>query len=304
MLACSTSWNSHRHTDGGEMMAELLKLGFEHIELGHGLRISQLEGILQFVERGDVQITSVHNFCPMPVEVMADSPDCYEYTSHRESDRNRAIKLTRETIQLAARVGAKAVVVHGGRIRALPMHRELMKLVREKKLLTKEYARQKLQDVLAREKAVPLYLERLVAALTPLLALAAEQNVHLGLENRERYEDVPSEREILPLLAKFSSPYLGYWHDFGHAQIKANLALLDHAGWLQLAGNRVFGCHLHDVIFPNKDHQPPFTGEIDYDELIPLVPAGCPMILEMHPDTPAEAIQTAAAKWRHRFGHS
>ncbi|HEY5792313.1 MAG TPA: TIM barrel protein, partial [Chthoniobacterales bacterium] len=216
----------------------------------------------------------------------------------------RAVKLTQETIKLAALIGARAVILHGGRIRALPLHRRLMRLVREKKFLTKEYAREKLRAVLQREKAGPLYLERLVSALTPLLALAAENGVHLGLENRERYEDVPSEREILPLLARFNSPYLGYWHDFGHAQIKHNLALLDHADWLRLAGNRIFGGHLHDVTFPNLDHLPPFTGELDYAQLIPLLPAGCPLILEMHPDTPAGQIQQAAAEWRRRFGTS
>ena len=74
MLACSTSWNSHRHFNGEDMLAEIVGMGFEYVELSHGLRVSHLEGVLQFVARGDVKISSVHNFCPMPVEVMSDSP--------------------------------------------------------------------------------------------------------------------------------------------------------------------------------------------------------------------------------------
>ena len=73
-------------------------------------------------------------------------------------------------------------------------------------------------------------------------------------------------------LRTLDSPSIGYWHDFGHAQIKQNMALLDHADWLDHIGQRALGCHVHDVKWPFKDHCPPFTGEINYAQLVPKLP--------------------------------
>lgn len=39
MLVFSTCWNSHRHQDGEEMIDEILSLGFDHVELSHGIKV-------------------------------------------------------------------------------------------------------------------------------------------------------------------------------------------------------------------------------------------------------------------------
>src|SRR5437762_2457389 len=99
MLSLSTCWNSHRH-EAGELIAhEARALGFKYIELSHGLKISQLPALLKAVNQCVIKISSVHNYCPSPVEVMLDAPDAYEFTSHRSTDRNRALALTEKTIE-------------------------------------------------------------------------------------------------------------------------------------------------------------------------------------------------------------
>ena len=45
MIAFSTCWNSSRHNDGEEMIDEILELGFDTIEISHGLSIALLPGI-------------------------------------------------------------------------------------------------------------------------------------------------------------------------------------------------------------------------------------------------------------------
>ena len=70
MLSFSTCWNSSRHTDGDVMLREIKELGFDEVELGHGIRISLMPGIQQMYDAGKVKFTSLHNFCPLPVEVM------------------------------------------------------------------------------------------------------------------------------------------------------------------------------------------------------------------------------------------
>ena len=66
MLVFSTCWNSHRHQDGEEMIDEILSLGFDHVELSHGIKLSLLPGIMRAVEAGKVRVAGVHNYFPAP----------------------------------------------------------------------------------------------------------------------------------------------------------------------------------------------------------------------------------------------
>ncbi len=291
----------HRHTSGETMVEELLRLGIDTIELGHGLKITQVEGILKVFERGDVKISSVHNFCPHPMEIPGDSPDCYEFTSHRDTDRRRATKLTSDTIELAARLKARAVVLHGGRVRTMRCYRKALEMIENGEFLTKAYGDMKIEALAAREESGPKRLERLRAAIDHFAPRAAELGILLGLENRERYEDVPSEREMLPFLNRCGHPNLGYWHDFGHAQIKHNMAFLNHKQWLESAAPRLVGCHVHDVSWPNLDHQPPFSGEVPFLELVPLLPSDVPVVFEMNPDAETDAVLASRKRWQQTF---
>jgi sugar phosphate isomerase/epimerase len=167
-------------------------------------------------------------------------------------------------MEFARKVGAGAVVIHGGRVRTMRSYRQGLELIEGGQLFTKAYGQFKIEALRKREAGAVRPLARLEAMLDNVLPLAEELNIFLGLENRERYEDVPSEREMLPLLNRYNHPQLGYWHDFGHAQIKQNMAFLDHEAWFCEALPRLVGCHVHDVLWPNDDHQPPFTGEVNF----------------------------------------
>ncbi len=68
MLVFSTCWNSHRHQDGEEMIDEILSLGFDHVELSHGIKLSLLPGIMRAVEAGKVRVAGVHNYFPAPID--------------------------------------------------------------------------------------------------------------------------------------------------------------------------------------------------------------------------------------------
>ena len=100
MIAFSTSWNSNRHTSGEEMLREIKALGFDLIELGHGIRISLVPGIQKMFDAGEVRFSSLHNFCPLPVEALSGSPDCYQMSAPDQSERDRAVKHTLQTIDL------------------------------------------------------------------------------------------------------------------------------------------------------------------------------------------------------------
>ena len=304
MLSFSTCWNSTRHKDGAEMLEEILGLGFENVELGHGIRLSLMAGVQDMVEAGRVRITSLHNFCPLPIEVTGANPDCYEFTSHRPFDVQRANRLTRQTIDFAARFRAGYVVLHLGRVAMRPVTHELGRLLqRDGDRFGREFTRRKVAAVAERERRAPLYLARAKDALLRAAEYAAQRGVFLGVEGRHSYEEVPTEREVLQLLAEINSPHVGYWHDFGHLQVKANLGFVDHFEWLQTIRGRLFGGHLHDVAWPLQDHRVPFTGGmVDYDRLIPLLPNNTLLTWELHPRQTAESIRENLARWRARFG--
>lgn len=302
MIAFSTCWNSGRHTDGAEMLQEIVDLGFDHIELGHGIRISLMPGIQKMFASGKVKFSSLHNFCPLPVEVMGASPDCYQFSASSGAERERAVKQTFQTIDFAQRLGAPFVVMHLGEVPMRPVTDDLIKLVRKGEQFSREYVRQKIAAVEKREATVPPYLEAVKECMKRVVEYAAGKKVKLGIEGRRGYEEIPSERELPALLEELNSPQVGYWHDFGHIQIKENLAFLDHADWLRQIGPRALGCHVQDCIWPAQDHQPPFAGDVDLPKLVPLLPKDCAWVWEMSPRKTAEEITRSVEAWRKHFG--
>ena len=299
--ALSTCWNSRRHKSGLAMVEEILDLGFQRIELGHGLSAPLFEGVLEARKKNRFSIGSVHNFLPSPVEIRADDPDCYEFTSHRPGDRSRAVRLTRQTIDWAEKLEAPFVIVHCGRIRSLDLTAGLRGMVTDGKYLNREYTRLKLAAVQKRERVAEVYLQRVLECLTDVVDYAGTKGVRIGIENREHYEAIPTEREMVTFLRRLDSAHAGYWHDFGHAQIKHNLGLINHRQWLETAASLALGCHVHDVKWPFRDHCAPFTGEIDFENLLPLFPKSCVMVFELSPHTPVEEVRTAMDRWTKTF---
>jgi len=109
MIAFSTCWNSGRHTAGDVMLHEIKdELGFDLIELGHGIRMSLMPGIQKMFDTGQIRFGSLHNFCPLPVEVMVASPDCYKFSAVSPEERERAIKQTFQTIDRIRATDPKA----------------------------------------------------------------------------------------------------------------------------------------------------------------------------------------------------
>ncbi len=284
------------------MLREIRDLGFENVELSHGVRVSLVGGIQEVVDKGEVRISSLHNFCPLPLEVQGASPDCYEFTSHRPFDQKRAVKLSIQTIDFAARLGAGLVVLHLGRVNMGPATKRLGVLAAEGKQNSPEWIRLKIEAVKERERKAPLYLQRVKECLKPIAEHAANKNILLGCEGRFAYEEVPTERELPALLDELNAPHMGYWHDFGHIQVKHNLGFLDHYEWLKSIRHRLFGCHLHDVQWPTTDHRVPFAGGIEYDRLIPLLPENCLLVWELSPRMRSEQIRESLGQWKARFG--
>lgn len=109
------------------------ELGFDSIELGHGIRISLMPGIQKMLDAGEVRFCSLHNFCPLPVEVMGASPDCYQFSAAHPKERERAVKQTFQTIDFAERLGAPFVVMHLGKVPMRPITDSLIALAKKRR---------------------------------------------------------------------------------------------------------------------------------------------------------------------------
>jgi len=183
-----------------------------------------------------------------------------------------------------------------------PITDQLIQMTKAGKHLSRGYVRAKLRAVETRERHAPAHLQRVKDCLRRVIEHAASKNVRIALESRRGYEEIPTERELPGLLAETGGAQLGYWHDFGHSQIKENLGFIDHAEWLRLIGPRALGCHVQDCIWPAKDHEAPFTGAVDFEKLIPLLPTNCLFVWEMSPNKAANAIRRSVQIWKERFG--
>ena len=65
------------------MLCEIRELGFEYAELSHGTRISLMPGILEAVDAGEIKISTLHNFCPLPMGVNYSAPNLYQFSAER-----------------------------------------------------------------------------------------------------------------------------------------------------------------------------------------------------------------------------
>src|SRR5205823_4473205 len=141
------------------------ELSFDLIELGHGIRISLMPGIQKIYDEGKVRFSSLHNFCPLPVEVMGASPDCYTFSAQSVRERDRAVRQTKQTIDFAERLGAPFVVLHLGRVPMKAVTEPLIQLAKAGEMYSRDYVRRKVKAVAKREAAAPFYLGRVKECL-------------------------------------------------------------------------------------------------------------------------------------------
>jgi len=253
------------------MLREIRDLGFEYAELSHGTRISLLPGILEAVDAGEIKISSLHNFCPLPIGVNSSAPNLYQFSAERTRERELAERYTMKTMELAGRVKAPVVVLHAGTIEMKNYTDKMLEMIRGGDRESPRYKKICEELDQKREARKDPFMERVKEMLKKLLPEAESRGVKLGIENRQALEELPIETDYHFLFRELASPQLVYWHDTGHAQIKENLGFIHHAMHLESLRDRLRGFHIHDVEFPGRDHCAPGTGNVDFAALKPFV---------------------------------
>src|SRR5215469_11712683 len=127
MISFSTSWNSKRHATGDAMLHEIkTKLGFDLIELDHGVCGSLMPGIQKIFDTGEIRFSSLHDFCLLPGEASVASPDSYNFSAASAEERERAVTHAFQAIDLAAQLNAPFVVLHLGQVNIPPITDQLV----------------------------------------------------------------------------------------------------------------------------------------------------------------------------------
>lgn len=300
--ALSTSWSSHRHRDGYEMLREIADLGFERVELSHGIRITLVPGILKAVEEGVIRVGSVHNFCPLPMGVMQAAPNFFQPSSEDSREREQWLRQTKRSIDFAAQVGASLLVCHLGSVRYLWLtpDRHMAAYLRRRPdaVSSGDPAYRALVEKALhkfRRRMAP-YWQNTQESVLAVLDYAEEKGVRLGLENRERFEELPVDADFPEFLAGLpaNSP-AGYWHDAGHAHLKESMGLLDHRKQLESNAGRLLGFHLHDVA-DGHDHQAIGTGSIDFGMVGGFFRPEHLFVIELSPRVTVEGVRASKAR--------
>jgi sugar phosphate isomerase/epimerase len=254
------------------MVREMVDLGFDHIELSHGIRITLVPGILKAVEEGVVKISSTHNFCPLPTGVVQAAPNLFEPSAREHREHDQWLRHTKRSIDFAAQVKAGVLVCHLGSVSFFWFNpaRDIRVYLRDHPEAGRTADDTKYHALLAKSlvklrKRMGPFWEQTKTSINLVLDYAAQKGVKLGFENREKFEELPIDEDYADFLAGFplTAP-VGYWHDTGHADIKESMGMLQHRPHLTKMAPRLIGFHLHDVNAAGNDHQPIGSGHIDF----------------------------------------
>jgi sugar phosphate isomerase/epimerase len=286
MLAVSTCfYDKEKYPAWADILLDLKKIGLTSVELDVDVPESWIENIKKSVQNNEVNIASIHNYCP----TLGKYKYFYSLSSIDAENRLNAVKYTKRTIDLASELKAQAIVVHLGDIKTSFSGRELygFSLNFDSQKNNRFLEKQKTDIWIERQKNAKIYLENVMESLAELLPYATKKNIKIGVENRPYLTDIPNIDEAKYILDQFNSPFLGYWHDVGHAEMSARLGYVEnHTDYFENLQEYLIGIHFQDIKKSSaQDHLLPGYGDFDFKSLKPFINSNDKIIkvIEAHP---------------------
>ncbi len=253
------------------------EMGFDRFELSHILGHRAVERIVAAGHR----IETVHHPCPASTQLRASD----ELTSADAAARGRAVKALVRSIETAARVGARHVVLHLG---SLPdpdgeIHRLRFELTARFHAggiagVFAAHTRERLRARLSID--MPPALERACEALLKPIELARSLGVRIGIETGYHPHELPEPAGLKVLLSQTDADVVGAWLDTGHIAARAAIGVTDMGEWWAAVGDRWIGAHLHDIV-GLRDHLAPGTGTLDFVSVLAELPADAALSCEV-----------------------
>jgi sugar phosphate isomerase/epimerase len=292
IVSLSTSWNGARHDRPVDAIREIRSLGFEWTELYAHWVPASLSEIERALDGLGIKVSSLHAPCPMVVDDAGGRVEIGDWLAEvDEQRRRRAVDAHKRTIDDAAELGARGIVVHLGNSGAKNLQRQIFEAIRSHGAGSAEH-RALLEEALAerRKAAGNGALEAAVKSASELGEHARGTSVGLGLECRDGFVEIPALDEYPVLFEACEGLPVYYWHDMGHGSKLENAGFVRARDYLRRFGDRLLGVHLHDTRL-DHDHQAPGQADTDFTMLLPYLRPGTIRTLELSPRVEASHIR-------------
>lgn len=279
MLSMSMRWNIDRTQDPAASIREIQDGGYDAVEVC-GLTEAQLPDFQRLLDQG-LKAYSVHGPCPDNSSPGRQVLSPGDWLASSDADkRAMALEYALKSVDFCRTTGIRHLVMHLGNTEIQPRDAEIFqRVVADEGGSASTHA---LRATYRQERAaaLPAALERVKQALDMLLR-RADGRVTLCLENRYRFDQLPSSDDARVLMDLFGRQDVRYWHDIGHAHAQLSTGMLTEDPLPRMAPD-VAGTHLHDAV-GTDDHRNPFTGEIDFRAVARLLPPGTVNVVEIDP---------------------
>ena len=288
-VSLSTMWAKGRFSHMAAFATKAKGLGFTHIEANASISPQMLSELIE----ATVPISSIHSPCPAVISSRGIPISSLSLSSLDESERMEAVSFTKKTIDLAASVRARAIVLHMGEVPIdLSLQNRLYKLHDGGHAQTTEYSQAKEEIVHQRISHALPHLDAARKSLQELSQYSQQKGIMLGLETRFHLNEIPNMDEMAELLNETSESLVGYWHDVGHAEVQQQLGFSSHEEWLSRFKDRMVGIHLHDTR-GISDHHAPGKGNMNWEMVAKYLPPGIVKVCEIGEWNDEEQIEGA-----------
>jgi sugar phosphate isomerase/epimerase len=270
-FAISTSWAAAGPGGVLDVARRALAVGAAAVELDHRVREAEFAPLVHNVRAAGLAIAALHDLCPLPAAFDGRAPAALPALGALDAEeRLRAVRFTLRTVRLAADAGARAVVLRLGGVLDPPD--AALRALLDGDGASADAVRAAVRCFLAaRAERAPAHLEAARRSLEIVHREAARLGVRLGLKIRVGLHEIPDEEELAALLRDLAGGVAGYWHDTGHARVRARRGLGTQTGWIERFGATLAGLHLSDVR-GGRDPVPPGTGEVDFRAVAAALP--------------------------------
>ena len=291
----STMWNLRKHTRGHEMIEEILNLGFQNVELNYNVTTEFLETIEPMIEKGQVNISSVHNVFPFINDKDYDTDSVMLGFDDLEK-RKRSVELLIQSIDYADRYGAKGVVVHPGEVPFdYNIDAKLKKLWVDEGKDSPAYQQLWQEMIETRDRVAPIHVQRIQDSLETVCDYIARKglDIKIGIETRSRCYQIPTLQEADQIITGLNGAPVYIWYDIGHGMMMERMGLYDNAAEIQKLKDKVLGVHIHETV-GLVDHWCPYVHSEDnetFDAFLEVIDSAPIKVYELRAPCTEEQIE-------------
>ena len=200
-IGLSTAWNGPG-AGPAILLDQHRELGFRRLEAYAHFTRDGLLGLAEAAAARDMQIASLHAPCPVPTTEAGERVRFGDWLASTDvAERAAAVDWHRRSIDAAAEIGARAVVIHLGHTGVPSRQAAIFEVVARAGHGSDEHLRLRDEAWRARQAQAGPHVEAALASIRALGEHARGTGVRLGVETRDGYQEIPSLDEFAEVLA-------------------------------------------------------------------------------------------------------